>query len=132
MYLIAALLEGGGIWTIVADVRAQRARAAELLKRPRRTRIPMPSVMGTGWIQHSVENDQIRRGAAEAGAILTRRASTGEAMARRVAAGAAKAEMELVDELVKILGGSLFRKLLGPALLILGVLAGTAANIGNT
>jgi hypothetical protein len=132
LYVVAALLEAFGIGMIVADVRAQRARAAELLKRPRRTRIPNPSVMGRGHIYEAIENDQIRRGGSEAGAILSRRARQSENMARRIGFGAAQAEMELVDELVKILGGNMFRKLLGPGLLIAGVIVGTVANVANT
>jgi hypothetical protein len=132
LYVVAALLEVSGIGTIVADVRAQRARAAELLKRPRRTRIPRPGGPMVGSVHHAIESDQLRRGGPEAGAILARRARQSEDTARRIGFGAAQAEMELQDELVKILGGSLWRKLLGPALLVAGVVVGTLANIANT
>jgi len=132
LYVVSALMEVGGIGMVVTDVRAQRARAAELLKRPRRTRIPNPSLLGRGLIYEAIENDQVRRGGPEAGAILSRRARQSENMARRIGFGAAQAEMELVDELVKILGGSLFRKLVGPGLLIAGVAVGSIANIANT
>lgn len=132
LYVVSALMEVGGIGMVVSDVRGQRTRAAELLRRPRRTRIPNPSVMGRGHIYEGIENDTIRRGGSEAGAILSRRARQSENIARRIGFGAAQAEMELMDELVKILGGSLFRKLLGPGLLVAGVLIGTIANVANT
>jgi hypothetical protein len=132
LYAVSALMEVGGIGMVVSDVRAQRARAAELLKRPRSTRVPNPSKMGRGHIYKAIENDQIRRGGSEAGAILSRRSRQSENTARRIGFGAAQAEIELVDELVKILGGNLFRKLLGPGLLIAGVVIGTIANVANT
>jgi hypothetical protein len=128
---VSALLELVGIGTIVADVRAQRARAAELLKRPRRTRIPNPSGPMVGSIHHAIESDQVRRGGLEAGAILAGRARQSENIARRIGFGAARAEMELQAEIVAILGGSLWRKLLGPALLVAGVVVGALANVAN-
>jgi hypothetical protein len=131
LYVVSALLELGGIGTIVADVRAQRTRAADLLKRPRRTRIPNPSGPMIGSVHHALESDQVRRGGPEAGAILAGRARQSENIARRIGFGAAQAEMELQAELVKILGGSLWRKLLGPALLVAGVVVGALANVAN-
>jgi hypothetical protein len=133
-YVISAALEIVGIGLVILDVRGDRDRARALLDEPRPNYVP-ETQMPRFAINIEFDEDTIRRNPTgpAARSIYQRRARDAEQALREsqaIALGSATAEAELLRAIADMLtGAGLFRRLLGPGLVAIGILVGTAANI---
>jgi hypothetical protein len=130
LYLIAAACEISGIGFVVFDVWTDRKHARELVAADSRTYVPRPPGP-RAWIYEQIEESSIRRdpNSAHAQMIIRQRKEKQEREIQQIAIGSAQAEAELLEALADMLRGNLFRRLLGPALLVVGVVVGTVGNI---
>jgi hypothetical protein len=129
LYLLSAALEIGGIAIVVWDVRIDRHRARALLERPHRSY--GVGLRGAGVTRREWMDDAMIRSDPTgplARHIRQQRREEERRRVERVARASANAETELKQALVDVLLGSK-RRLIGPALLVLGVILGTWANL---
>jgi len=126
LYVLAALLEAGGVLLVVWDVRRDRNRAREYLGLPRRVRIPWPRATWT--IQHALEDEDIRRGSHLGQMIQRERSDQAARDLQRVALRAAEAEVEFRQTIADILRGNVYRRLVPAVLIAAGIALGTYAN----
>ncbi len=80
-----------------------------------------------------MDDDTLRRdpSSMQAQEIHRRRGRDAQQALQQIALGSARAEDELLRAIADMLAGeSLFRRLIGPALVMIGIVVGTAANIG--
>jgi hypothetical protein len=133
-YVISALLEIIGIGLVVLDVRGDRARAQALLEEQRQEYVP-PPIHPRASINEQLDQDTIQRdpSSPQAQGIYRRRVEEAkrdrDAM-QQIASGSARAEAELLRAIADTLtGAGLFRRLVGPALVMIGIIVGTAANV---
>jgi hypothetical protein len=127
LFVVSAGLEIAGVAIIVVDVWRDRQRAREYIGLPRRVRIPPPL---TRWTVYSaLEDMEIERGGYQGRRILRQREESAHRDMQRVALGAAEAELEYRQTIADILRGNLYRRVAGPALVTLGIVLGTWANL---
>jgi hypothetical protein len=133
-YVLSGLLEIVGIGLVVLDVRGDRSRARDLLDEQRPDYVPSKE-MARASINLQLDEQAIRQNPSgmEAQGIYRRRAQEAERDLRRqqqIASGSARAEAELLRAIADMLAGkSLFRRLIGPVLVMIGIVVGTAANL---
>jgi hypothetical protein len=130
LYLIACVLEVVGIAVVVVDVWIDRRRARGLLENNAPTYVPNPPGP-RAWIYEQIDESAIRRDpeGIQASMIVRRRREREQRELQRVALGGARAYDELLGAVADMLRGNLFRRLVGPAMLVAGVIVGTVANV---
>jgi hypothetical protein len=125
-YLAAAVLELSGIGLVVFDVREDRRKAADLLGY-RRPRISIPRTpIGLHLRQpfgRSVGEEHRQR---ERQATYEREV---ERALDQIASVSARTDAIVLAALADLLGGDAYRRLVGPALIAVGIVIGTVANI---
>jgi hypothetical protein len=129
-YIVSALLEMAGIAVVIWDVRQDRRQALGFVDRPRRVRVPWQR--GSWTMQAAIEDHDIAKGGAYGQMLSRGRSEAAARSVQQVAMGAAQAELETRQAIAGLLRGNFYRRLGGPALVLLGIVIGTAANIAAT